>query len=532
MDVVERAPASRSWPYAACGLLAAAAGMAAGHLVAAFVNPGASPVVAVGSAVVDSTPTPVKEWAVHTFGTADKPVLLTGVSVVTVVAAIGIGLLARRRPTLGTVLLAVLAALAGAAALTRPAALPQDLTPSVVAALVGIVTLAWLRRLAGAGPETAGAEPLTAGAEPPPDDGDPAPGLPTVTPSRRTFLAAGAGVAAGAVAAGAIGQQLGTPPTLPSSVTIPPPAEAIAPLPTGLEAMVKGLTPFRTPNNKFYRVDTALVIPRIDVADWHLEVRGQVDQPFTLSFEQLLAMPLVEKDITLNCVSNEVGGPYISSTRFLGVRVSDLLRTARLQAGPDQILSESTDGMSISTPVEALTDDREALVAVAMDGRPLPAAHGFPARLVTPGLYGYVGSTKWLARLTATTYAARQAYWTQRGWAARTSIKTQSRIDTPDDNGSYPVGKLAVAGVAWAQGRGISRVEVQVDDGPWQRATLGPDAGTDYWRQWYLVWGATSGKHRVTVRATDGNGDVQTAEPRDSFPSGATGYHSIGVTVS
>jgi len=514
---MEQLTRERRWPYAACGLLAAAAGMAAGHLVAAFVNPAASPVVAVGSAVVDSTPTPVKEWAVHTFGTADKPVLLTVVSMVTVLVAAAIGLLARRRPGLGTVLLVSLAGLAGAAAFTRPAALPQDITPALVAAVAGVTALAWLRRLAGAD-------------SPAGPDADPHLAAPATT-SRRTFLAAGAGVAAGAAAAGALGQQLGNPPTLPTSVTIPPPAESIPPLPTGLEAKVKGLTPFRTPANKFYRVDTALVIPRVDVADWHLEVRGQVDQPFTLSFDQLLAMPLVEKDITLNCVSNEVGGPYISSTRWLGVKVSDLLRTARLQSGPDQILSESTDGMSISTPVEALTDDREALVAIAMDGAPLPAAHGFPARLVTPGLYGYVGSTKWLARLTATTYAARQAYWTQRGWAAQTTIKTQSRIDTPDDNGSYPAGKLAVAGVAWAQGRGISMVQVQVDDGPWQRATLGPDAGTDYWRQWYVIWDARPGRHRLTARATDGTGEVQTAEPRDSFPSGATGYHSIQVSI-
>jgi DMSO/TMAO reductase YedYZ molybdopterin-dependent catalytic subunit len=524
MDVVERLPTARAWPYAACGLLAAAAGMAAGHLVAAFVNPAASPVLAVGSAVVDSTPTPVKEWAVHTFGTADKPVLLTVVSVVTVVAAAAIGLLARRRLTLGTVLLVVLAGLAGAAALTRPAALPQDMTPALVAAIAGVLTLTWLRRLAVIdAPAVADTDSRTDAHI---DAQHPAP-----TPSRRTFLAAGAGVAAGAAAAGALGQQLGTPATLPTSVTIPPPAESIPPLPVGLEAKVKGLTPFRTPANRFYRVDTALVIPRVDVADWHLEVRGQVDQPFTLSFDQLLAMPLVEKDITLNCVSNEVGGPYISSTRWLGVKVSDLLRTARLQSGPDQILSESTDGMSISTPVEALTDDRDALVAIAMDGAPLPAAHGFPARLVTPGLYGYVGSTKWLARLTATSYAARRAYWTQRGWADRTTIKTQSRIDTPDDNGSYPAGKLAVAGIAWAQGRGISMVEVQVDDGPWQRATLGPDAGTDYWRQWYVIWDAQPGRHRFTARATDGNGEVQTAEPRDSFPSGATGYHSVQVSI-
>jgi DMSO/TMAO reductase YedYZ molybdopterin-dependent catalytic subunit len=526
MTVMER-PVVARWPYAVGGLLSAAAGMGAAHLVAAFVNPAASPVVAVGSTVVDSTPTPVKEWAVHTFGTADKPVLLTAVAVVTALAAAGAGLAARRRPGLGNAVLLVLATLAAAAALTRPAALPQDVTPSLVAALVGVLVLAWLRRLAAraAADDTPGAA-RAAGADPA-AHGSPAGG----TASRRGFLLGGAGVAAGAAAAGALGQRIGTPPTLPSAITLPAPSQALPPLPTGLEAKIKGLSPFRTPANRFYRVDTALVIPRVDVDGWTLEVRGQVDQPFTLTFADLLKMPMVEKDITLNCVSNEVGGPYISSTRWLGVRVSDLLRTARLQSGPDQILSESTDGMTISTPVEALTDDREALVAVAMDGRPLPAAHGFPARLVTPGLYGYVGATKWLARLTATSYAARQAYWTQRGWAAQATVKTQSRIDTPDDNGSYPPGKLAVAGVAWAQGRGISAVEVQVDDGPWQRATLGPDAGTDYWRQWYVIWDATPGQHRLTARATDGNGEVQTAEPRDSFPSGATGYHQVRVSI-
>ena len=521
-----------TWPYAASGLLAAAAGMAAGHLTAAFVNPAASPVAAVGSAVVDSTPTPVKEWAVHTFGTADKPVLLTAVAVVTVLAAAAAGVVARRRPTAGMVLLVVLAALAAAAALTRPAGVPQDIAPAVVAALAGVLVLTWLRGLVGAGAgagEEATPDARAGGAAYP--TSAPAARAEPAAPSRRGFLLGGAGVVVGAGALGALGEQLGTPPTLPTSVTIPPAAEPLPPLPTGLEGRFTGLSPFRTPTNRFYRVDTALVIPRVDVADWRLEVRGQVDQPFTLTFEDLLRMPLVEKDITLNCVSNEVGGPYISSTRFLGVRVSDLLRTARLQSGPDQVLSESTDGMSISTPVEALTDDREALVAIAMDGKPLPAAHGFPARLVTPGLYGYVGATKWLARLTATSYAARQAYWTQRGWAARTTIKTQSRIDTPDYNGSYPTGKLAVAGVAWAQGRGISTVELQVDDGPWQRATLGPDAGTDYWRQWYVVWDATPGRHRLTVRATDGRGEVQTAEPRDSFPSGATGYHQVQVSI-
>ncbi len=273
------------------------------------------------------------------------------------------------------------------------------------------------------------------------------------------------------------------------------------------------------------------MIPRIDVADWKLEVKGQVEKPFTLSFKDLLAMPMIEHDITLNCVSNEVGGPYISSTRWLGVRVRDLLERAQVKSGVDQILSESTDGMTISTPIEAFTDDRDALVAVAMDGQPLPATHGFPARLVTPGLYGYVGATKWLTSLTATTYAAQEAYWTQRGWAAKANVKTQSRIDTPQGLGTYKTGKVAVGGVAWAQGRGIKGVEVKVDGGSWETATLGPDGGTDYWRQWYYIWDATPGRHELTARATDNTGVPQTSATADPFPSGATGYHSIVVNI-
>jgi DMSO/TMAO reductase YedYZ molybdopterin-dependent catalytic subunit len=212
--------------------------------------------------------------------------------------------------------------------------------------------------------------------------------------------------------------------------------------------------------------------------------------------------------------------------------VRDLLERAGVKSGVDQILSESTDGMTISTPVEALMDQRDALIAVAMDGKPLPAEHGFPARLLTPGLYGYVGATKWLTSLTATTYAAQQAYWTERGWAAKATVKTQSRIDTPMGAATYPQGRLAVGGVAWAQGRGIKAVEVQVDNGPWQPATLGPDGGTDYWRQWYWIWDATAGRHQLTARATDNTGVPQTTQQVDAFPSGATGLHSIVVTIN
>jgi DMSO/TMAO reductase YedYZ molybdopterin-dependent catalytic subunit len=299
-----------------------------------------------------------------------------------------------------------------------------------------------------------------------------------------------------------------------------------------MEGTVEGVSPFRTPLKDFYRVDTALVVPRVDTSSWRLVVDGDVEHPFTLSFTDLLALPMVEKDITLNCVSNPVGGPYVSSARWLGVRVRDLLERAGVRGGVDQVLSTSTDGMTISTPITALTDDRDAMVAVGIDGRPLPAERGFPARLLTPGLYGYVGATKWLTRLRATSYAEREAYWTKRGWAARAEVKTQSRIDTPRGLATYHPGRLAVGGVAWAQGRGIQAVEVRVDDGPWHRATLGPTGGTDYWRQWYWMWTATKGRHDLTVRATDGTGAVQTVRRAEPFPSGASGHHTIVVNIA
>ena len=532
--------------YAVCGLLAAAAGMALGHVAAAFVSPSASPVLAVGSAVIDATPTPVKEWAVRTLGTADKPLLLAGVATVTAAVAAAIGLLSRRRPTLAQVLLVLLAVLAGVAAMTRPAAVQQDLIPAVVAAAAGALTLDGLRRLVpsaptapggagGAGAATsAAAASADAGAAPAESPLDPTAYAPSTAgrPARRAFLLGTAGVTAGAATAGVVGQRLAVPPGLPASVSLPVPRMEVAPLPAGLEGRIRGLSPFRTPLMEFYRVDTALVIPRVDAESWRLEIGGDVDRPFTLSYAELLAMPMVEKDITLNCVSNEVGGPYISSTRWLGVPVRELLERAGVRQGVDQVLSESTDGMTISTPIEALTDDRDALVAVGMDGNPLPARNGFPARLVTPGLYGYVGATKWLAKLTATTFEAEQAYWTKRGWAERALVKTQSRIDTPQGLGTYSAGKVAVAGVAWAQGRGIDKVEVSVDGGEWREATLGPDAGTDYWRQWYFVWDARTGRHELAVRATDGTGELQTAKRAEPFPSGATGYHSIVVQIA
>ena len=487
-----------------------------------LVAPDASPLLAVGSGVVDATPTPVKEWAVQTLGTANKTVLVGSVTVLTLLAAAAIGLLARRHRTVGLGLLSLLALGPAVAAMTRPAAIGVDLLPGAATAVVGVLAAGWLLGLldrwgAAAGDPASGAGPDAR----PRGDG---------SSSRRHVLVAAAGLGAVAATGGALGEVL-VRRGVPSDVTLPAATSPLDPLPGGLEGRVPGISSFRTPNDQFYRIDTALVVPRVSTDDWTLTVDGDVDSPFELTFEELLAMPMVEADITLTCVSNEVGGPYVGGARWLGVRTRDLLERAGVRDSADQVLSRSTDGMTISTPVQALTDDRDALVAVAMNGEPLPALHGFPARLVTPGLYGFVGATKWLTRLTATTYAQERAYWTERGWATDAPVLTQSRIDTPRALATVPAGRVVVGGVAWAQGRGVERVEVRVDDGAWLEAELGPDAGIDYWRQWYLPWDASPGRHTLAVRATDATGVPQPEERSEPFPRGANGWHNILVTV-
>ncbi|GGL44265.1 molybdopterin-dependent oxidoreductase [Phycicoccus endophyticus] len=508
--------------YAAAALLATAAGAGVGHLVAGLVAPEASPVLAVGSTVVDLTPTPVKEWAVATLGTADKPVLVSTVAVVTLLLAAGVGALARTRRALGLSLLALLALLGLVAAASRPAAEALVILPGFVTAAVGLLGAGWLMgRLDALG--VAAGDPAADGQAAPAPRAD-------GTGARRSVLLAAGGLGVLAAAGGGLGQALvrrgGS-----TEVVLPAPAEPLPALPAGLERTVRGVSSLRTPASDFYRIDTALVVPRVDPDGWELRVDGMVERPYTLSWEELLAMPMVEKDVTLTCVSNEVGGPYVGGARWLGVRVRDLLERAGLRDGVEQVFSTSTDGMTISTPVQALTDDRDALVAVGMNGSPLPRPHGFPARLVTPGLYGFVGATKWLTRMTASTYAQDTAYWTERGWATRGTIYTQSRIDTPRSLTTLPAGRTLVGGVAWAQQRGIARVEVRVDEGEWRRATLGPDAGVDYWRQWYLEWDATPGRHTLQSRATDEDGSTQTPERQEPFPRGATGWHTVVVTV-
>jgi DMSO/TMAO reductase YedYZ molybdopterin-dependent catalytic subunit len=495
--------------YAGFGVLATVVAMAAGHLTAALLDPASSPVLAVGSTVIDLTPTPVKEWAVAQFGTRDKPILIGSVLLGALVLAGIAGLLARRRFAWGAALLLVLVGVAGATALLRPQADALDVVPALVTAIVGIGSFRALCRSA--------AEDRRYGA---------ADGL-----SRRRLLVLTGGLTAAAAVMGGLGRWVTGLRTSPADVALPAPSDPAPTFPRGLDGEVPGISPFRTPSGDFYRVDTRLSLPIISVEDHRLTIDGDVDRELTFTFDELLAMPLIERDITLTCVSNDVGGPYVGGARWLGVRLTDLLDRADVGDRADQILSTDVDGFTISTPLDLATDGRDAMVALGMNGAALPREHGFPLRLVVPGLYGFISATKWLTRLTLTTYAEQDAYWTQRDWATDAPIKIASRIDTPRSFEEIAAGETFIGGVAWAQHRGIARVEVQVDGGGWQVAELGPSAGDDYWRQWYLPWTAEPGEHDLVVRATTNDGEVQTAVRTGTFPDGASGLQRIIVRV-
>jgi len=499
--------------FALYGVLAALAGTGTAHLVAALTRPEASPVLAVGETVIDHTPTPVKNWAISHFGSNDKTILVGSVLVGVLLLAAVAGLLARRSPALGAALLVLLVGSALGAALSRPVVTWQDALPGLVAGVVGVAALVLLVRLDRAG----GVGRVGRGTE---ADG----------PSRRGVLVAAGAVGALALAGGYAGRLVARSRLALGAVHLPRPRDPAAALPRGLDDRVPGITPFRTSNRDFYRVDTRLSVPVVDADSWSLTIDGDVRREQRLSFDDLLAMPLVERDITLTCVSNDVGGPYVGGARWLGVRLTDLLDRAGVGTRCDQILSTDVEGMTLSTPLDLATDGRDAMIAVGMNGGPLPREHGFPARMVVPGLYGFISACKWITRMTLTTYADQSAYWTDRGWATRAPIKLESRIDTPRALHLEP-GRTVIGGVAWAQPVGVGRVEVQVDAGPWQRAVLGPSAGPDYWRQWYLPWQATRGSHRLACRVVDRHGHVQTAVRTSPYPNGASGIQRLVVSV-
>lgn len=499
------------------GLAAGAVAVGVAELVAVATGPRSAPLVAVGAVVVDHVPEPVKELAVRVFFTYDKLALLIGIGVLLAGFAAGLGVLAGRRLWYGLAGIALFGLVGLLAAVTRHGANPAYALPSVVGSLAGAAVLTLLlRRLPRYDPDAA-VPSGGGGAE-----------------ARRRFLRlVGAGLAGAAVAGFGgrwLAQRRGVS-AARAAVRLPAPASPAPPLPPEADQRLPRLAPFVTPNRDFYLIDTALVVPQVDPASWQLRIYGRVRRELTLRYDELLARPMIERYVTLACVSNEVGGGLISTARWLGVPLKDLLDEVMPDDDADQVVSRSADDFTAGTPTAVLRDGRDAMLAVGMNGDPLPLRHGFPVRMVVPGLYGYVSATKWLVELELSRFADYDAYWVRRGWARRAPVKTSSRIDTPVAGGHPDPGRVVVAGVAWAQHRGIAMVEVRVDDGPWHTATLGAVPSVDTWRQWSWVWDATAGRHRLQVRATDNAGVLQLEDERPPLPDGATGWHTVEVTV-
>jgi DMSO/TMAO reductase YedYZ molybdopterin-dependent catalytic subunit len=502
------------------GLLAAFSALAMAQLVAAFINDAAAPVVVVGGVAIDSTPEWLKAFAINNFGTHDKQVLVGGILATLAVYAAVAGVLAFRHLLLGVAAVAGFGVLGVLAGLSRPESRLSWALPSLLGALAGVGALVVMVRLSR----------RTTVAEPEPDDPGPLDG----PWNRRGFLLGGLGVGAAAVATGGLGKALVAGADVEASrndVRLPVPADAAEPLTAGTSLGVAGISRFTTTNADFYRVDTALVLPKVRAETWRLKVHGMVEREVTLTWDQLLRKPLIERDITLTCVSNQVGGKYAGNARWLGYPLKDLLEEAGIKPGADQLVSRSKDGWTAGTPISVAMDGRDAMLAIGMNGEPLPVRHGFPVRMLVPGLYGMVSATKWLVDLEVTTYDAFDAYWVRRGWATDAVIRTMARIDTPRPLANVS-GTVAIGGVAWAQHRGIKRAEVRVDDGDWQVAELGDAPTQDTWRQWSLPWQPTAGRHTIVARATDETGVTQPETRKDPFPSGATGWHSVVVTAS
>ena len=532
-----------AWLYAVFGVLAAAFGVAIGTLVAAFIDPAYAPIEVVASTAIDIPPAVVKEWATSTFGTASKSVVVGVVAVAVVAIAAWSGVASRTRPRFGIQVMLVAGVVGAVAALLRPVDAFLAPLPSLAAGVAAALALWWLLRMARpsavAAPESVPDMPTDGLKEVSPGYQD-LPGRESLgmsaevqSVSRRGVLLGIGGVVVVGGAALASARWLTTRASAVASrvaAVLPSPAEVLPPLPASVQAPVPGMAPFVTPNADFYRIDTAVIVPQVTAEEWTLSFDGMVRRPFTITYAELLEMPMVERDVTIMCVSNPIGGDLIGTARWLGTPLLPLLERAGIEPGADQIFSTSIDGWTCSTPLDGLAE-REPLLAIAMNGEPLPIEHGFPVRMIIPGLYGFISATKWVTQITATTYAADPAYWTVRGWATDAPVLTGSRIDLPD--GSLSVGQTAIGGVAWAMdGDGISRVEVSIDDGPWQDAQLADQPNPRTWRQWWLDWEATPGRHSIAVRATNGLGETQTSEVADVVPSGATGYDIEIVDVA
>lgn len=521
----------------AVGLLTVAVALGVGDLVAGLVAAAASPVLAVGNQFIRITPEWLKEFATATFGVHDKQVLLASMAVVIALVAVLAGTSSRRRLAPGLVLVAVLGLVGVASAAAAPTFTPTYLSAPLAALVAGAATFAALHHLA----RQAGADPSPTPAARPAPAGGPAsaPGPeagsgPASGPRRRLVLGL-AGALAAAGITGALGRILaaagGAEASRAAVGALPAPARRPPGPPPDADFAASGTPTWITPNSDFYRIDTALQVPQVAAADYQLRIHGMVDREVTLSYDQLRTRARLEAPITMCCVSNDVGGDLISNAVFLGVPLRDLLAEAGVRPGAEQIAATSVDGFTTGTPVAACTDGRSAMLALAMNGAPLPVEHGFPVRMVVPGLYGFVSGCKWITDLQLTTYDAFQSYWQQRGWAAQAPVKTQSRIDVPRPDATVPAGRVVVAGTAWAQHRGVDRVEVRADSGAWQPTQLAADVSIDTWRMWRTALELPAGTHTLQVRATDATGATQTSTPSLTIPDGATGWHTITVTA-
>ena len=518
-------PAARLRPVIA-GAVGALAGIGASELVAGFLG-APSLLAAIGEFVIDHQPAGAKDLVVGLFGTNDKLALETLIVIVAAGAGAILGLVAVRRSfAVAAAGFGAFAILGFLATLGMPTATPTtSMIVALVAGIGGVQAMSFLLRTAGAGRTDSGA-PVRA-----------------VMPdwSRRGFLLQAGALAVASAAAGIVGRRLLDGGSLPivgggSSAVPPLPSPVtLATIPAGAEIQQDGLTPIVMPNDRFYRIDTALVTPSVDVATWKLRVHGMVDHEVSLSYADLSELPLIEQYVTISCVSNEVGGNLVGNAKWTGVKLRDVLAMAGVQAGASQLVGRSVDGWTAGMPTAWVMDPaREPMIALLMNGAPLPRNHGFPARLIVPGLYGYVSATKWLAELELTTMEAFDGYWVPLGWSKLGPILTQSRIDTPLNGQSVASGRVPIAGVAWAPDRGIARVEVAID-GAWQDAKLSTPISDATWVQWLVAWDAAAagpGPHTIEVRATDGTGAVQTADSSPPAPDGARGHHTIQVRVA
>ena len=500
-----------SRPHAiVAGVGGAAVALGAGELTAAVASrSGPSPVTAVGTEFIDRYAASLKDLAVSLFGTNDKAALIVGIVASSLVLGAVLGLAARRWWPIAAIGFVAFGCLGGAALSTDPlGSTSTAVLSALVAVAAGIASFALLWRLASTPP------------------------IESTVPRRQFLLGVGAMVLV-AVVSGALSRWLRDPGAVEAArraTTLPRPRSSTPP-PRTQPFTVAGLSAFVTPNDDFFRIDTALTTPRIDIGDWQLTVDGLVGRPFELTYDELLPLDSIEETITLQCVSNEVGGSLVGNAVWQGVPLAALLERGRLQPGATQIVGHAVDGFTAGFPTELATDGRIAMVAYAMNGEPLPVEHGYPARLIVAGLYGYVSATKWLDRIELTTWEDVDGYWVPRGWAKDGPIKTASRIDVPRSSTVVPSGPLVIAGVAWAPGRGISRVEVQIDDGAWQTCQLGLVTSENTWVQWRHTWNAAPGDHVARVRATDGHGLVQTDEIASPAPDGASGWHSRRIRV-